>query len=85
MLYLNQLIKVIEIYKKTTIVKELKIQENDILKIILECTNTTGSSNGLYARYVTVYNTRNMLSKIISLNTLVNTLEISFKYDQLNK
>lgn len=82
MLTLCQQLKVIKILKKTTIVKDLKIQNNDILLISLECENTTGGSNGLYARYVTIYNLTNGLNKIMSLNSLINTLKISFEYDQ---
>lgn len=78
---LFQIIKITDILKpKSVLVKELNIEKNDFLKISMDCVSTVGSSNGLYARYVTIENCRNTYYKEMSLNNLIKILDSTVTY-----
>jgi hypothetical protein len=66
------------IHKPNALTKKLKMNINDVLSIKMYISNTTGASNGLYARYIHIYNKTNGCEHTMSLNLFYNMLRVNF-------
>lgn len=67
---------IVDVIKKNSLVKELNIADGHILRLEIKVGNTTKCmSNGLYARYVDVYNEDTGKHKTLSLNVFANMVD----------